>query len=98
MGVDFSKGMVRGHGVIVPASVTVEDLTVGDVEAYLHPDTPECDHIATITMPIYFVYGPYVGTTDPVTICVTCHACVHDPPEWAIDDTRFTVDLEEQQP
>lgn len=48
----------------------------GDLIAAAMRPAP-CEHVATITAPIHFTHGHHVGVTDPVTICVTCHATVN---------------------
>lgn len=42
-------------------------------------DRPDCDnHAATVTAPLYVVHGQARYATEPVTMCVTCHAIVSD--------------------
>lgn len=39
--------------------------------------TDTCEHIATCTDRIVAHVGPWVHVTEPVTICVTCHATIN---------------------
>lgn len=63
---------------------------MSDIPVWRYDPEPECEHIATVTAPwTVLCDDEVVGTTEPITSCVTCDAIINDPNPLQL--SRFTT-------